>query len=207
MNPKLTNLYNSYQDPTNMFKRDPRWFCHDLARKMFDGGLSVSNRIDYDACVQSIILILSCWNFASRKTKQLTHKSVHQVLTSTSDQIQTLKNTRLSCATVDEIDSAAKLFDIFRNQFDQTGASKALSIINPDLFPIWDTEVRRQLRNKGLKGIGNGKSKVEYRNFMVHMKDTLDYLITCKNIPAVGLLKKIDEFHYVKFVMPKWKRR
>jgi hypothetical protein len=58
------------------------------------------------------------------------------------------------------------LFDEFGKILGQTGASKALSLLNPWLFVMWDTRIRKELNQDLIRGIGNGASGDSYVIFL-----------------------------------------
>jgi hypothetical protein len=96
------------------------------------------------------------------------------------------------------------LFDQFSLLFGQTGASKALSLLNPELFVMWDTEIRKRLNRELIKGIGNGKSGASYITFLKGIQRIIrDHKLEKKLLKDVILAKKIDEYHYVRIVMNK----
>jgi hypothetical protein len=96
------------------------------------------------------------------------------------------------------------LFDEFSTAFGQTGASKALSLLNPKLFVMWDTRIRKELNKKLIKGIGNGETGESYVTFLKGMQRIIEeFKLESKLPPNSIIAKKIDEYHFVKFVMSK----
>ena len=84
----------------------------------------------------------------------------------------------------------------------QTGASKALSLLNPKLFVMWDTKIRRRLNKELIKGINNGKTPESYLRFLYGIKDIIEkYKIKDKLPRSAIVAKKIDEYNYVKIIM------
>jgi len=52
----------------------------------------------------------------------------------------------------------------------QTGASKALGLLNPELFVMWDTKIRKRLKKEHIKGIDNGETPENYLKFLYGIK-------------------------------------
>jgi hypothetical protein len=79
----------------------------------------------------------------------------------------------------------------------QTGASKALSLLNPKLFVMWDTRIRNKLRKKIIPGIGNGEKAEYYINFLKGIQKIIhDHHLVSKIKKNDHIAKKIDEYHY-----------
>src|SRR5208282_6108014 len=95
-------------------------------------------------------------------------------------------------ATLDDADKAEvlRLFGRFRRECGPVGAAKALHLLAPNFFPLWDTKIA--------KGYGVAK-ETDYFRFMSIAKQQ------AANLPdelAAGLtaLKALDEYNYLKFV-------
>jgi hypothetical protein len=84
----------------------------------------------------------------------------------------------------------------------QTGASKALSLMNPDLFVMWDTKIRKRLNKCLIPNISNGEEDEHYITFLKGIKSLIDRYELARRIPpGASLAKKIDEFNYAKLIM------
>jgi hypothetical protein len=84
----------------------------------------------------------------------------------------------------------------------QTGASKALSLLNPELFVMWDTKIRRRLNRSLIPGIRNGELSAQYVLFLKGIQQIIiNYKIKEKIPHGESVAKKIDEFNYVKIIM------
>ncbi len=95
-----------------------------------------------------------------------------------------------------------KAIDKFRFLCGQTGASKALSLLNSDLFVMWDTEIRRRLRKQLIPGIGNGQTGEQYVVFLKGVQKIIrEYEVTKKLHAGSNVAKKLDEYNYVRIVM------
>jgi hypothetical protein len=106
---------------------------------------------------------------------------------------------------LEKVSNVAELYDNIMNaqfkstsgltQAGSTAASKALHLIAPDFFVMWDNDIR--------KYSGFGDTGKEYQRFMANMK----YRIECLNPTVTALSEKfgktktkiIDEYNWFKF--------
>jgi hypothetical protein len=194
--------YEKFFDPTDKFSKEPRAFCYDLALRMIkkDKGEIVVN----NETVNGIFLLLLTWNFAAPITKTLDQEKIRGLLDKNKTRIDKLKN--LTICTFEEHykSDVGVLFENFRKIFGQTGASKALSLINPKLFVMWDTEIRKEIKRKYIKGIGNGETAEKYIIYLFGVKKIIhDYNLCSKITNKNEIAKKFDEYNYVKIVLEK----
>ena len=197
------NLYKDFSDPSKKFKEEPRAFCYDLASELIkEAKLQSSDWYTHEKTIQGILLLLFCWNFAARETKRLTFLKIREVLENNKEELSGLEG--YSLLTINEFCEGLikKIYKEFRALFGQTGASKALSLLNPKLFVMWDTKIRNRLR-KIIKNIHNGDSPESYFNFLNGIRDiAIKFDLQDKLPPDAILAKKIDEFHFAYIVMP-----
>ncbi|MEX1138490.1 MAG: hypothetical protein WEF53_03995 [Bacteroidota bacterium] len=197
-------LYQEFEDPTEAFAREPRAFCYDLAIGLINQAKAEATLSWYTQTesVKAIILLLYCWNFAARETKRLTFDSVRNVLSTNEQNLRLLEQYTL--LTFDETSELPiqTVFSQFREAFGQTGATKALSLLNPRLFLMWDTRIRARLRRELVRGLDNGQTEDQYILFLRKVRDyAAQYNFQQRLAPNAILAKKIDEYHYVRIVM------
>lgn len=205
------NVYKNFYDPTKDFENEPREFCYGLSQRLICEAINEKGRKNWyasDKTVQAILLLIYCWNFAARKTKQLKKDRVGKLLVDTKNDLESLKNySILNFDTNKEIEKKIKrIFRKFKRVFGQTGASKALSVLNTKLFVMWDTNIRKELRSGGyIKGISNGEKPEQYHKFLKGIKEIIEKYNLIQKIKCNEdeIAKKIDEFHFVKWVMKK----
>jgi len=148
------------------------------------------------------------WNFAAQKTKKLNFQNVGELMRNTKNHLKFLEKYSIKTADHDAWDVIKQIFDQFSSLLDQTGASKALSLLHPELFVMWDTAIRKRLNIELIPGIMNGESGEYYVNFLKGIqKIIIEYRIAEKLPQNVVVAKKIDEYHYVRIVMNKKVRR
>ncbi len=197
------HLYKDFSDPSEKFKEEPRAFCYDIASDLIkEGKRQSSDWYTHEKTIQGILLLLFCWNFAAKETKKLTISKVREVLENNKRELDDLE--KYSLLTINEScrEMIKKIYKEFRSVFGQTGASKALSLLNPKLFVMWDTKIRNRLR-KIIKDIHNGETPESYSNFLYGIRDIAIKFKLQDRLPTNTILaKKIDEFHFAYIVMP-----
>jgi len=193
------NLYENFYDPTEDFKREPRYFCYEMALELYKEG---TQKNDEEMKIKSILLLLYTWNFAAKETKKLTFEVIRELLISNKDNLQRLEGISIENIPDNLWDIVKTVFENFKAKLGQTGASKALSLINPNLFVMWDTKIRKRLGKELIKGIDNGENAEHYIIFLKGIKEIIEKNKIRDKLPnGVILAKKIDEYNYVKIVM------
>jgi hypothetical protein len=199
----MDNLYEDFFDPSNAFQDEPRYFCYELATELINKArANAENWYLNENTIKGILLLLFTWNFAARETKKLNFKNVGKII-----QECELELKELEAYSIEDIDTKIeekiiKVFGKFKELMGQTGASKALSLLNPKLFVMWDTKIRKRLNKELIKGINNGETPESYLKFLYGIKDIIEkYQIKDKLPQSVNVAKKIDEYNYVKIIM------
>lgn len=199
-------LYADFYDPSQDFLREPRAFCYELATEFINQAKKTAGEGWYEDIntIKGILLLLYTWNFAAKETKKLNFQNVSELVRNTKDDLKFLE--KYSIRTVDEgaWDAIKRVFDQFRSLFGQTGASKSLSLLNPELFVMWDTAIRKRLKKELIPGIMNGETGEYYMIFLKGIQKIIEeYRITEKLPQDSVVAKKVDEYNYVRIVMNK----
>lgn len=198
------NLYEHFYDPTNNFKEEPRAFCYDLSQKLISKAKiqNPNNWYTHEKTINAILLLLFCWNFASPITKKLKRQDINDLLKKTNKDLKALENkTILHFDKYDE-NIIKNIYKEFKSVVGQTGASKALSLLNPKLFVMWDTKIRGRLKKFLIKGIDNGKNPEHYLKFLKGTNLIIKrYKLEDKVNQSSPIAKKIDEYNYVEIIM------
>jgi hypothetical protein len=156
-----------------------------------------------DDTIRGILLLLFTWNFAARETKALTYENIRQVLAKSEESLKRLDGVKIEQVISAELwEDILQVFSCFKKLMGQTGASKALSLMNPDLFVMWDTKIRKRLNKCLIPGISNGEDDEHYITFLKGIKTLIDrYDLGSRIPPGASLAKKIDEFNYFHLIM------
>jgi hypothetical protein len=156
-----------------------------------------------DDTIRGILLLLFTWNFAARETKALTYDNLRQVLTKAEEPLKRLDGVKIeNDISSTQWEDILNVFSCFKKLMGQTGASKALSLMNPDLFVMWDTKIRKRLNKCLIPNISNGEKDEHYIIFLKGIKILIDrYDLASRIPPGSSLAKKIDEFNYANLIM------
>jgi len=199
-------LYNDFYDPSQDFLLEPRAFCYEIATQFINEAKSAAGENWYENIntTKAVLLLLYTWNFAAKETKKLNFQNVGELIGNNKDDLKFLEKYSIKTADHDAWDFIKTIFDQFRNLLGQTGASKALSLLNPGLFVMWDTAIRKRLNTELIPGIMNGQSGEYYVIFLKGIQNVIEKYRITEKLPQNSIIaKKIDEYHYVKIVMNK----
>lgn len=79
-----------------------------------------------------------------------------------------------------------------------TGASKVMSLMNPELFVMWDDRIRKHYKID----THDGSSYVEFLSKIKKEVKAIDWSDTAK-----PLAKAVDEYNYVQYTLPELRKR
>lgn len=209
-------FYDKFPKDTDLFVD----FCYDICQELIDKGRRASKENWYinDNTAKGVLLLLFCWNSAARITRQLTIEDVLRILERQAQHLKSLEGFSVMDRWEGNRDDIKKIYKEFKETLGQTGASKALSLLNPKLFVMWGTRIRkflgtgkidepRRISRKideelRIKGISNGEEPENYLTFLGGIKNIINLLKLDKKIDNPDkIAKKIDEYHFVKIVM------
>lgn len=161
--------------------RDQLW---DRAKNLTENGFEV----------EAYILILATWNFARFRyfMKTFDMREFQEIVNRVNPVFKKLEGVRFEKAdfTNNEIVKDVKfIYDQLKKIAEQTGASKLMALKNPNLFVMWDTEIRRiyEIDNKG--------EAEDYIRFLLKMQENFKDIKWDKE--KHPLAKAIDEYNYV----------
>jgi len=189
----------------DFYAKEPRAFCYDISVRLINDAKETDFENWYynNKTIEGILLLLYCWNFASPITKKLTKPIIENLLQTNKNNLKYLEPYSILVFNEDVHQKILEVFRNFKNIFGQTGASKALSLLNSRLFIMWDTKIRKTLRHLNLVSrIANGEKPEHYLKFMMDMKEVISRNGLVNRIEnAEEIAKKIDEFHFAKIVL------
>jgi hypothetical protein len=93
--------------------------------------------------------------------------------------------------------AVSSLFAAFEEKLWPVGAAKALHLLGPNFFPLWDTAIRNAY---GLAEAGRRRNAPRYWAFMQTIKTQCAQFGGSKRIGRPAL-KALDEFNYVKYTL------
>lgn len=197
---KNIDYYKEIETVSERFKDEPRACCYAHAIKLINEAKKEKNVYENDKTVDAIIILMFCWNFAATITKSLTRDKIKNVLNSNKKNLIKLENLSITELNESHKKEILKIFGSFKKVFGQTGASKALSLLNPKLFVMWDTKIRSELK-KNIKGIKNGEKSLYFFKFLLGIKKIINEKNLTSKVNRNEIAKKIDECHYTEIVM------
>lgn len=203
----MDDLYSNFFDPSIAFRKEPRYFCYEIATDLINKAKSSPDNINWYRnidTIKGILLLLFTWNFAAKETKRLDFDNVGGTLQKCESELKELE--RYTIENMDKIaeDKVKIVFCEFMKIMGQTGASKALSLLNPKLFVMWDTKIRKRLNKELIAGIDNGQEPQHYVLFLKGIQKIISDYSLKEKIPAGAVLaKKVDEYNYLKIVLNK----
>lgn len=129
-------LYEEFCDPTEEYSKEPRAFCYEVSSQLIEKAKNISDLYWFEnkLTIQGILLLLFTWNYASPITKKLDFKSVGDLLTKTKGYLARLDKYNINNADNNAWELIKIVFNDFSTMLGQTGATKALSLLNPGLF-------------------------------------------------------------------------
>jgi hypothetical protein len=199
-------LYAEFYDPTQDFTEESRAFCYVLATELIEKAKRGGAEDWYEDThtKQGVLLLLFTWNFAARKTKKLSFDIIGGLLKETKADLRLLAPFTIMDADDNVWARVKRVFEEFARVCGQTGASKALSLLNPHLFVMWDTAIRKRLDRLLIRGIKNGQTGEQYVAFLKGVQGIIKrYGIVAKLPVGAVVAKKLDEYNYVRIVMKK----
>jgi hypothetical protein len=205
----IGKLYDDFSNVEKEFANEPRAFCYEVASD-FVARAKKRSKDDWlsdNDTVKGVLLLLFTWNFAAKATKRLSFATVGAALTQVKADLHILEHYSITAFPESASKPIERVFETFTALCGQTGASKALSLLNPQLFVMWDTKIRQRLCKELIPGIGNGQTGQEYVVFLKGVRRIINDHEMLKKVPADCIAKKLDEYNYVRIVMPRNRAR
>ena len=144
---------------------------------------------------EAYILILATWNFAGFRffLKKFNLTKFENTLKKLNPIFNKIKKETFECVDFKSKDlqkDIKLIYSKLKKFVGQTGASKIMALKNPNLFVMWDTEIRKMYR------IDNQAKPDDYIEFLQRMKNEFKGIKwQDKKRPFA---KVIDEYNYVK---------
>lgn len=139
---------------------------------------------------EAIHALMRIW---TPKGPQGTPAGIAQVLEATADARGTFAGRPIASLDDNDHASIADIYTAFRTEVGAVGAAKALSVLHPRFFPIWDTKVA--IAYIGWKWRNDHAPPAHYLTFMAYAREQC---ISAVNEAEYGetLLKTLDEWNY-----------
>lgn len=146
---------------------------------------------------EALAVLLQTWNaqFYRFHPFNAEHFSaIDSVLAAHRTALDAYRSRAVISMTTDEFETIGELFTAFELVLGPVGAAKALHLLAPEFFPLWDREITK---GYGIY-LGNaGQNAFEYVRFMTTAVSQICNV--CPPGDPKGMLKHIDEFNYCRF--------
>lgn len=147
---------------------------------------------------EAISVLLQTWNksyYRFRKFDTNHFNQIEQLVQDNCAHVLNFRNRIISTLSQNDDVTISNIFNSFENILGPVGSAKALHLLAPSFFPIWDRPIAIAY-NQALTNVGTNNNK--YINFMHCQKEQ------CLNLPdelpdGISILKAIDEYNYCHF--------
>lgn len=147
---------------------------------------------------EALSVLLLTWNSAYYRFRGFDEQHLEEIEVVLESNLQTILNYKeREIFTLEETErrQIEELFANFEWVLGPVGAAKALHLLAPRFFPIWDREIAKTY------GLRMGKSGTNSKKYFQFMKITRDQCIKLKDKIEEGqnILKLLDEYNYCKY--------
>jgi hypothetical protein len=163
-------------------EKEPAEYAHRLSRHLLEGDAFTRG--------EAIHALLRIW---SPKGPKATPADITSVLDETAEARAAFADRHIATLVVAEHDAVKEIYAAFRGVVGQVGAAKALSVLHPRFFPMWDTKIA--VAYLGWRWRAQGAPPEHYLMFMVC---AIEQCTTAVDEDTFGhtLLKVLDEWNY-----------
>ena len=164
--------------------------------------LAVDNKTSLSVA-DALAVLLQTWNRSYYRFRKLDvghFKKLDLLYRKHRRRLTSYRNRAIERLRDDERPIVCDLFQEFEGVLGPVGAAKALHLLAPTFFPLWDRAIARAYDNALGKAGTNGP---RYWQFMViARRQSLE--LKGNNFDCGNILKRIDEYNYCKFTK-RWK--
>lgn len=148
---------------------------------------------------EAIAVLLQTWNKAYYQYFRFDHQhffEIDKLLNQYQELLISQLRPRSICSLCEEDKPKAEaIFEAFETILGPTGAAKALHLLAPGFFPLWDGAIAKAYGSAFKPRGKNGKG---YWDFMVRVRSLCEHLSSSIS-QEVKLLKLLDEYNYCKY--------
>ena len=149
---------------------------------------------------EALAVLLQTWNKAYYRFKAFDQDHFGEIDTLISEHrelLATLRTRSIETYSDDDHAQCSSLFGVFENVLGPVGAAKALHLMAPQFFPLWDRKIA-QAYGLSLKKVGHNSS--QYCQLMTISKTQCIH-IGGRTALGRNPLKAIDEYNYCRYTM------
>jgi hypothetical protein len=176
---------------------EPRWLFYRAATELVDLAMRRASSL---TLAEALGVLLQTWNVSFyRFHREFDHQhllDIEDLLTSHEPVLLRFRHRSIGSLSPADLQAARTLFQRFEEVLGTIGASKALHLLAPRFFPLWDRGIATKGYHLNLRKVGRNADT--YCRFMEITKAQCDEL---GSGDAIGrnLLKAIDEYNYCKY--------
>ncbi len=174
---------------------EPRDLFYRVATELIELSSAGRTRI---TVAEALAVLLQTWNAQYYQYRPFTEqhfREIERLLETHLKGALSFRSRSIDSVTQTDLKTVEALFDHFEQVLGPVGAAKALHLLGPNFFPLWDREIARCHRCDLNKVGDNGA------NYMAFFLLTLQQVRTLLPLQpdGAGLLKRIDEYNYCKY--------
>ncbi len=194
---ELTQTHEKFleHEPRDLFYRTAQW----LLEQARNGAAPFTP-------AEALSLLLFVWNevyYRSRRQRQREdlQRLENELLPKYAQWLEEFRQRKIELLTEEDREKVQEIFAAFAAQLESIGAAKALHLLAPHFFPLWDNEIAKAY------GVSR-KDAQRYWQFMQVVKWQVkllreQYGEKLPEFARQNLLKALDEWNYAKFTK-KW---
>jgi hypothetical protein len=142
---------------------------------------------------EAVHLLMRTWNAQSPYTWKLKSVDITGLLEATAAERQKFVNRSVATLAYDERETIAGIYTAFRKLLGGVGAAKALALLHPRFFPIWDRKIA--IAHLGHKWSTQLAPAEHYLTFMDYAVEQCTAAVSEAEFGET-LLKTLDEWNY-----------
>lgn len=147
---------------------------------------------------EALAVLLQTWNSAYYRFTPfdgLHFSDLDRVVTRHEEELAILRGRSIGSFSFEDETTIQNLFADYEAVLGPVGAAKALHLLAPRFFPLWDRAIAK---NYGLPLRARGENPARYRRFMEITRRQYEELGGEQAI-GLNLLKALDEYNYCKY--------
>jgi hypothetical protein len=147
---------------------------------------------------EALAVLLQTWNRAFYRFTPFDSQhfaDLERVVTTNQRALATLRERSIERFSSEDSATVERLFGNFEKVLGPVGAAKALHLLAPQFFPLWDRAIAKAYTLALRK---RGKNAERYRQFMVITKRQYEALAR-EHSTRQNLLKLLDEYNYTHY--------
>lgn len=151
---------------------------------------------------EAIAVLLLTWNegfyrFHPNRYSEKHFEAIEELLKTHEATITKFGRRSISAVPDEDKETIQSIFAAFRKVLGPTGAAKALHLLAPTFFPIWDSAIRHAYGKRGGVPCAHRSEAPGYWAFM--KATAIQYERLSSEFPPHALLKLLDNYNYCEY--------